>query len=175
MKHSLCIPTCPIHSVFLVLAQLLQQLMRTCQGRDVLRWSQDPPGPPSDAQPRVADRSQNHIISAAHKHCQGTFCKVMVASHALAEQRCPQGNSGDTSALQQAPPQSVGQKTHVLLAASIWTSSSLTGKLRHLTCFQIRLRTTRLLARPMRMSPLVKRCRPWVAAGRLGGASGRAA
>ena len=31
--------------------------MRTCQGLDVLRASQEPLGPPLAAQPRVSDRS----------------------------------------------------------------------------------------------------------------------
>ena len=42
----------------------LRLLMRTSQGLGVLEASQEPPGPPPDAQPRVADRSHAHNIPA---------------------------------------------------------------------------------------------------------------
>ena len=47
--------------------------MRTSQGLDVLRVSQEPLGPPPAAQPRVAERSHSHNMPAsARPHRHGT-------------------------------------------------------------------------------------------------------
>ena len=71
---------------------LLCQLMRACQGQGVLRVSQEPPGPPPAAQPRVADRSHSHIMPApAHLRWLGTNQRSSARQTVPRRSRPPRG------------------------------------------------------------------------------------